>query len=190
MSRRSKKSRATLAEVRARFSAEERQALPASSKAQRALYESGAPWSEVDLERRGLPLYWSAEWLRAGIEAHGATGLSRASPYSRSVLAKWKAVHGIEDEDDTDRRIIEAWSSGEYDTQRQLAAAFGVGEQRVSIAVGQSRAVHDPALAERLEEVAAVRRAGAKNPAEAQRRLPHLTYQQVYRAWRRLKGHE
>ena len=158
--------------------------LPISTRAQHALYTSRPEWTEEELIHRGLPLYWSKAWLSEQLRCHGVTGLARISPYRRSVLSKWKTIHGITDA--TEKCIRQAWKSGNYPTHRNLANDLNISEQRVSAAVGQSRRVHSPELDERLAEVAKLIQAGVKTPAQAHRALPHLSYQQVYWAWRRL----
>lgn len=153
------------------------------------LYASRDEWTERELLRRDLPLYWSKEWLRGQLERRTISQVAQLTPYTRAVLSKWAARHKLLDS--RAQYIRREWDSGRYERYTDLADTLNVSESIISGVVGSSRRVHSPELNDRIALVAQLRRGGAATPKAAHeqaRSLGHdLSYQQVYRAWRRLE---
>ena len=161
-----------------------RRAIPRSPVELRRLYLSRETWDHDELLRLNLPEYWSREWLEAQLSRLTVSNLAVFARISRSTVTKWRKIHGIEDQ--LPDQIREAWATGEHRSYRALADSLGVSESVVSAALGQSRRSHNPELDERLRRVEEARARGAASPKGAHEMLPDLSYQQVYRAWRRL----
>lgn len=70
--------------------------LDAPESLARLVQETPSDLSEAEARRRGLPPYWSAEWLEAQLLEHGTfRAIAAEVGVSEQVISEWGRRHGI-----------------------------------------------------------------------------------------------
>lgn len=65
--------------------------------------------SEAEARRRGVPLWWSGEWLRAQLTEHGTfRSIAEEAGVAEQVISEWGRRHGISRRPRIDRRKASA----------------------------------------------------------------------------------
>lgn len=103
------------------------------------LFASRPSWSELDLLERGLPLYWSREWLMKALMRHQSAPNRVAAQhgYQAAEISRYRKLFGLEGA--TGEIVRELWGSGAYFTQLDLARHLGVAASTISRHVGSIR---------------------------------------------------
>lgn len=93
-----------------------------------ALYRTQKSWSTEELERRGLPLYWSRPWLLGELERRKSVReVAIVTGVPAPLLRRWKQRHGINGNPRYDM-IRREYATGRFSSRKQAATEFGISE--------------------------------------------------------------
>lgn len=97
--------------------------------------------SEAEARRRGVPLWWSSEWLRAQLVEHGTfRSIAAEAGVAEQIISEWGRRHGISRKPRVDRHKADAvietlavdLSEGrEWPSIQELAERHGVSRATV-----------------------------------------------------------
>lgn len=87
--------------------------IAAPERLSRAAREAPRELSEADVRRRGLPLWWSGEWLEAQLAERGTfRAVAESVGVSEQVISEWGRRHGISRRPRVPRREAERIIAG------------------------------------------------------------------------------